>query len=203
MSRVPLGTAWCDWGMGEDQAQDKRAERQRKRPPVVRGRPLSTDEVHGIIAGILGRAVPAEEVARYAHMGYMRRVKGSLRETAMEMLREGRAPTYRQVVARRASKSGAVMKRAASDAGISVDELRAEILRCIAYAWQSTGEGPEWKEIAEAIGVSREDVHVILRHMQHAEKTVFFTSEHRSLRLRDAEGNPVPPIPSAVSPERD
>lgn len=179
--------------MTSQRADGARSQGRRKRVRpgwVGRMKPLSEVEVHGIIGGILGRAVTPEEVERYrrAPIGYMRAVQGPLRDTAVQMLGEGLAPTYKQVRVRWAENARADVEASAAELGLSAEELQAEVVRCIEYAWESTGAGPEWSELAHAIELERPAVNVVLRYMRHVERTVYFTPEHRSLRVADPSG---------------
>lgn len=173
-------------------------ERRRSRPRrwALGERPLSETEVHTIIGGMLHRALTDEEVARYtsARLGYLRALWKPFRPHARVLLEAGEVPTFWEVREHHAAAERALVEEIAQSVGMSREELMAEVLRCIEYVWKTTGQGPEWGEVADAVGIPKRQLHPVLQHMRRSERTVFFTSEHRSLRLRNEDGEPVPPL---------
>lgn len=177
--------------------QGRRRSRQRRW--ALGERPLSKAEVHSIIGGMFHRALTDDEVARYtsANLGYLRSLWKPYRPNAKALLEAGEVPTFRQVREDHARAARALVESIAESVGMTGDELMSEVLRCIEYVWQTSGQGPEWAEVADAVGITKQQLYPVLQYMRHNERTVFFTPEHRSLRLRDAEGEPVPPLESA------
>lgn len=164
--------------------------RRPKRGWVKRERPLTEGEVRSIIGGVLGRPLADSEIARYQPLGYLRVIRGPLRQCAIELIAEGEAPRYWETRVRWRETARSKVEGIAAAIGTTSEDLTGEVLRCIDYAWETTGQGPEWGEVADAVGVSKDDIGDILRYLRHVERRVYFTREHRSLRTVDPSWKP-------------
>ena len=164
--------------------------RRPKRGWVKRERPLTEGEVRSIIGGVLGRPLVDSEIERYQPLGYLRVIRGPLRQSAVELIAEGEAPRYWQARVRWRETARSKVEGIAAAIGTTSEDLTGEVLRCIDYAWEMTGQGPEWGEVADAVGVSKDDIGDVLRYLRHVERRVYFTREHRSLRTVDPSWKP-------------